>query len=484
MNLEVLSRHLAPVLKDYVEQETKSLRREISSLKERFEDLPTPERGEKGETGDAGPQGLRGADGEKGEPGERGERGDKGEPGEKGEKGDQGIGVKEPMIDRDGNLILVMSDGSAKNVGRVVGRDGKHGLDGKNGLDGKDGKQGEHGEKGEPGASVDITAFAETMKEIAEVSNRNDLDIAQIQAMFKPEKGEAGADGKDGANGKDGAHGLSAYDIAVKQGFVGNENEWLESLKGAPGIDGRAGADGRDGKDGNDGEKGDPGERGDVGQAGPQGERGEKGVDVVGALINEKGELVISASDETKHNVGVIKGGDGADGKNGANGKDGRGIDDIYVDQEGSLQIKFSDKTQKDCGPVVGPEGVPGSDGRDGFGFDDFKAEYDGERTFKFIWEKGDARRESEHVLPIVIDRGVYSEGITYERGDTVSFGGAMWTATRKTEVKPRSDDSWRLSVKKGRDGKDGDKGEKGDKGDPGRAGVDLTQRDHDGNKW
>ena len=29
--------------------------------------------------------------------------------------------------------------------------------------------------------------------------------------------------------------GLSAYEIAVKHGFVGSEEEWLKSLKGEPG---------------------------------------------------------------------------------------------------------------------------------------------------------------------------------------------------------------------------------------------------------
>ena len=53
-----------------------------------------------------------------------------------------------------------------------------------------------------------------------------------------------------------GADGASAYEIAVKNGFVGTESEWLESLKGEPGKDGEPGRDGVDGKDGKDGEPG------------------------------------------------------------------------------------------------------------------------------------------------------------------------------------------------------------------------------------
>lgn len=49
------------------------------------------------------------------------------------------------------------------------------------------------------------------------------------------------------------ANGLSAYEVAVKNGFEGTEEEWLESLKGADGKDGTNGTDGADGKDGADG---------------------------------------------------------------------------------------------------------------------------------------------------------------------------------------------------------------------------------------
>ena len=41
-------------------------------------------------------------------------------------------------------------------------------------------------------------------------------------------------------------NGLSAYDIAVQNGFVGSESEWLASLKGSDGKDGEAGKDGKD----------------------------------------------------------------------------------------------------------------------------------------------------------------------------------------------------------------------------------------------
>ncbi len=45
---------------------------------------------------------------------------------------------------------------------------------------------------------------------------------------------------------------ISAYDIAVKNGFKGTEQEWLESLKGIDGKDGKDGINGIDGEDGKD----------------------------------------------------------------------------------------------------------------------------------------------------------------------------------------------------------------------------------------
>ena len=50
-----------------------------------------------------------------------------------------------------------------------------------------------------------------------------------------------------------GADGKSAFEIAVENGFIGTEAEWLESLKGKDGKDGVDGKNGQDGKDGIDG---------------------------------------------------------------------------------------------------------------------------------------------------------------------------------------------------------------------------------------
>src|SRR5690625_2342276 len=61
------------------------------------------------------------------------------------------------------------------------------------------------------------------------------------------------------AGGGEGEPGKSAYEIAVEHGFVGSEEEWLESLKGEKG------------------DKGDPGEPGATGATGAKGDKGDKG---------------------------------------------------------------------------------------------------------------------------------------------------------------------------------------------------------------
>lgn len=63
--------------------------------------------------------------------------------------------------------------------------------------------------------------------------------------------GVAGTDGVDGTNGLDGAPGMSAYQLAVSQGFVGTMTDWLLSLigpQGPAGVDGTNGVDGADGE--------------------------------------------------------------------------------------------------------------------------------------------------------------------------------------------------------------------------------------------
>lgn len=89
-------------------------------------------------------------------------------------------------------------------------------------------------------------------------------------------KGEGGSGGTPGA---DGADGLSAYEVAVANGFIGSEVEWLASLMGEPGLPGKDGVDGKNGIDGARGEQGLPGKDGLPGAEGAPGKDGTNGRD-------------------------------------------------------------------------------------------------------------------------------------------------------------------------------------------------------------
>ena len=79
---------------------------------------------------------------------------------------------------------------------------------------------------------------------------RRDTFQAWMLANVQGEKGDTGAagingtNGTNGADGADGANGLSAYQVAVNNGFVGTESAWLLSLKGATGSSGTNGSNG------------------------------------------------------------------------------------------------------------------------------------------------------------------------------------------------------------------------------------------------
>lgn len=117
-------------------------------------------------------------------------------------------------------------------------------------------------------------------------------------------KGEGGS----GTPGADGADGLSAYEVAVANGFIGNEVEWLASLMGEPGLPGKDGVDGKNGIDGARGEQGLPGKDGLPGAEGLPGKDGAPGKDGLHGRDGERGP----------------QGYPGADGRDGTNGRDGQ----------------------------------------------------------------------------------------------------------------------------------------------------------------
>jgi hypothetical protein len=72
-----------------------------------------------------------------------------------------------------------------------------------------------------------------------------------------------------------GDQGISAYQVAINNGFEGTEEQWLQSLIGPQGPQGETGPEGPQGPQG---ETGPQGEKGNTGETGPQGEQGIQGI--------------------------------------------------------------------------------------------------------------------------------------------------------------------------------------------------------------
>lgn len=84
------------------------------------------------------------------------------------------------------------------------------------------------------------------------------------------------------------------------------------------------------------------------------------------ATVNVGGHLILTYTDETTADLGLVKGADGAAGTPGATGGDGRGISTLTIDVNGHLVITYTDAATADLGVVVGADGAPGAPGADG----------------------------------------------------------------------------------------------------------------------
>ena len=107
-----------------------------------------------------------------------------------GKDGKDGIGITEALINKDGELIIVLSNGTTKNLGNVIGKDG---------VDGKDGEDG-------------LSAFEIYKKYHPDFEGTEEDWIESL-------KGSDGKDGKDGTNGKDG--------VGIKTAYINDDGELI-----------------------------------------------------------------------------------------------------------------------------------------------------------------------------------------------------------------------------------------------------------------
>lgn len=131
------------------------------------------------------------------------------------------------------------------------------------------------------GATVDLTAAIP-------VPSSPGTEVVQWQAAIDTIQQMIDDFDPGGGGGADGA---SAYEVAVDNGFVGTEAEWLASLVGPEGPQGEPGTDGQDGAPGADGQDGATGPEGPQGPQGPQGQPGPAGADGQDADAYDLGDL-------------------------------------------------------------------------------------------------------------------------------------------------------------------------------------------------
>lgn len=108
-----------------------------------------------------------------------------------------------------------------------------------------------------------------------------------------------------GEKGKDGEDGETTIQTITKNGKDGSNG--IDGKNGADGKDGSNGKDGKNGIDGKNGSNGLNGKDGKDGISGKDGVNGKDGIGIKNSTINNKGELIITYTDNSSVNLGVVK---------------------------------------------------------------------------------------------------------------------------------------------------------------------------------
>jgi hypothetical protein len=169
--------------------------------------IPVPRDGLDGKDGRDGVDGKDGAPGRDGQDGVAGPAGLDGTDGAPGVNGKDGVGVRDATLDAGGTLLLHFTDGFTKSVGVIVGRDGAPGVAGARGAQGDPGRDG----IGVAGALLDkdgglvLTLSDGTVKALGRVVGHDGVD---------GQPGARGEQGSPGLNGRDGTleHLKAVYD--------------------------------------------------------------------------------------------------------------------------------------------------------------------------------------------------------------------------------------------------------------------------------
>lgn len=337
------------------------------------------------------------------------------------EPGRPGIGLADALIDRDGTLVVTLSDGSTRNLGSVVGAS----VDEKAVAAMVDKAVAALPEP-EPGKSVTVADVEPILTALVE---------AAVAALPAPEKG------KDA-------------DPVVTASLV--RDEVAKATAGIPASITAA-----------------------VYEAVAQIPKPENGKDVKPETIREMVAEAVAALPAPEPGKGVtidqVAPVIAAEVEKAVSSipkpRDGVGLAGAIIDREGGLVVTLSDGSTRELGRVEGRDATPidmdeveeligakvsalpkPKDGLDGLGFDDLTVEYDGERRFCVKFVKGERIKEFAIDVPVMLFRGPYELGRGYEPGDVVQQGGHLWHCGEATADKPGDSKAWKLAVRRGKD--------------------------------
>ena len=246
--------------------------------------------------------------------------------------------------------------------------------------------------------------------------------------------------------------GLSAYEIAVSEGYSGSLQNWLDSLNGKSAYDIAR----------------------EAGFNGTEAEYGKmlnnlsesEAVTLKTASFNKDGQLILTLSDDTTINAGKAV---GVNGKNGKNGKNGIGITNASVNESGELIISFSDNSSVNVGKVVGATGIAGNDGLSAYQIalvsGATTAANESEWIASLKGDKGDIGTNGKSAYEIAKSNGCNLSEIEWLDSLKGTNGKSAYeTAKQAGLTTVESETEWIASLK-------GEKGDKGDKGDTGAQG-------------
>lgn len=248
-------------------------------------------------------------------------------------------------------------------------------------------------------------------------------------------------------------NGLSAYELAVEQGYKGNLNDWLKSLDGKSAFEIAK-------------ENGYSGTEKEWNKAVANVSNQNKAV-ITNAGFNKNGDFILTLLDGTDVNVSNVS---NSKGKDGTDGKDGVGINTVNITEDGKLNITLTNGTTLNLGTIKGEKGDKGDTGVQGEKGDKGDTGAKGEKG-----DKGDTGEQG--IQGVAGKDGINgTNGVDGKDGtngkDGVGIANVLINTSGELELTFSDGQQINLGNVKGSKGEKGDTGEQGIQGATGKDGA------------